>query len=102
MKRKALELFSINVDYNDITFHRFFYIKENHLEHYYCISSNNMNYYKLERMLLISGLDYEKKQGVITIHIKTLKEFDMYMNILLLIRNETVTYNREEIEEFFK
>lgn len=96
MKRKALELFSFSVDYNNITFNRFFYIKENHLEHYY------MNYYKLERMLLISGLDYEKKQDVTTIHIKTLKEFDMYMNILLLIHNETVTYNREEIEEFFK
>jgi hypothetical protein len=60
---------------------------------------------KLERLLLISGLEYEINDSLI-VYMKTLKEFDRYLYITKIYDKNDITligydYDRDKVERFY-
>ena len=63
---------------------------------------------KFNRILLISGLDYETYVYlnfiIFTVYMKNIKDFDRYMDVLCTVYNvklKSITYKRIRIERFF-
>jgi hypothetical protein len=100
---------NINVQYtlNNTKYNNILRLSEyNNPNHFYYTFYFITN--QIERILFISGLEYEKYignygVGYIKVYMYNMKEFDKFLKIRkLLYPYETYVYNREEVIKFFR
>lgn len=95
---------------NDFNFHFGFQLNDNALV---LLLRDNLSYFtessfsgkkeiQLERMIFISGLKYKEESGSFEVHLKSMKDFNRFIEILQMVYNfDNISYQKRFIKDIF-